>query len=98
MGLKDKLTKGRAEVEFDGHTIVVESKTGKGIGNHHQLFVDGKPLDVDTTFFGDYLDGTLVGADGTERSFKVRIEQGLNTHYTLLIDGQEINMGKSFVA
>lgn len=98
MGLKDKLTKGRAEVELEGHTIAVESKTGKGIGNHHQLFVDGKALDVETTFFGDHLEGALTAADGTERKFWVRIEQGLNTHYTLVIDGQEIKMGKSFVA
>ncbi len=98
MGLKDRLTKGQAEVEFEGHTIAVESKSGGGLGNHHQLLVDGKALDVETTFFGDHLEGTLPGADGTERKFWVRIVQGLNTHYTLVIDGQEIDMGKSFVA
>lgn len=96
MSVKDALFKGRSEVTYDGHTIAVESKTGRGIGNHHQLFVDGEAQDVETTFFGDHLEGTLPGDPG--KSFHVRIEQGLKTHYTLLIDNQELKMGSDFVA
>ncbi|GAA3020674.1 hypothetical protein [Streptosporangium longisporum] len=94
MGIKETLFQGRAEVVYDGHTIAVESKTGRGVGNHHRLFVDGEAQDAETTFLGDHLDGTLP--DG--RTFKVRVEQGVRTHYHLLIGNEEIKMGSDFVA
>lgn len=92
------ITSGQTEVTYDGHTIGVESKSGGGIGNHHRLWIDGEAQDEKTTFFGDHLKGSLPGGDGAEeRSFQVRIVQGLRTHYTLLIEGEEIDMGKEFL-
>lgn len=92
------ITSGRTEVTYDGHTIAVESKSGGGIGNHHLLWIDGEAQDEKTTFFGDHLKGSIPGRDGAgERPFQVRIVQGLRTHYTLLVEGEEIDMGKEFL-
>lgn len=98
MSFKEKMTRGRVEVAYDGHTIAVESKSGGGVGNHHLLWIDGEAQDEKTTFFGDHLKGSLPGRDGAERLFQVRIVQGIRTHYTLVIEGEEIEMGKDFVA
>lgn len=97
MGIADALTTGRAEIAFEGHTIAVESRTRAGIGNHHRLLVDGVEQDGRTTFMGDVLGGSFEGPSGP-REFTVRVEQGVRTHYTLVVDGEDHPMGSSFVA